>query len=96
MSRRTSSAEFPEVEVDAARTDDFAKFGVNPDSVFEPERPAYLAFRESIDARSAIKSTLEADPARAWHPHPAPRRARILVDYRQGRLRPTPACGQRR
>ena len=52
----------PEVEV-AALTDDFAKFGVNPDSLFEPERPAYLAFRESIDARSAITSTLEADPA---------------------------------
>ena len=52
----------PEVEV-AALTDDFAKFGVNPDSLFEPERPAYLAFRESIDARPAIKATLEAAPA---------------------------------
>jgi len=52
----------PEAEV-AARADDFAKFGVNPDSLFEPERPAYLAFRESIDAKPAIKSTLEADPA---------------------------------
>ena len=28
-----------------------------------PRVPAYLAFRESIDAKSAIKSTLEADPA---------------------------------
>ena len=52
----------PEVEV-AALTDDFAKFGVNPDLLFEPERPAYLAFRESIDARPAIKATLEAAPA---------------------------------
>ena len=52
----------PEVEV-AALTDDFAKFGVNPDSLFEPERPAYLAFRESIDVRPAIKATLEAAPA---------------------------------
>ena len=52
----------PEVEI-AALTDDFATFGVNPDSLFEPERPAYLAFRESIDAGPAIKSTLEADPA---------------------------------
>ena len=52
----------PEVEV-AALTDDFAKFGVNPDSLFEPERPAYLAFRESIDARPAIRATLEAAPA---------------------------------
>ena len=60
----------PEVEV-AALTDDFAKFGVNPDSLFEPERPAYLAFRESIDARPAIKATLEAAPALlgtlTWH-----------------------------
>ena len=52
----------PEVEV-AALTDDFAKFGVNPDSLFEPERPAYLAFRECIDASPAIKATLEAAPA---------------------------------
>ena len=52
----------PQVEV-SALTDDFAKFGVNPDSLFEPERPAYLAFRESIDARPAIKATLEAAPA---------------------------------
>ena len=52
----------PKVEV-AALTDDFAKFGVNPDSLFEPERPAYLAFRESIDARPAIRATLEAAPA---------------------------------
>ena len=51
----------PEVEV-AALTDDFARFGVTPDSLFEPERPAYLAFRESIDARPAIKATLEATP----------------------------------
>ena len=60
----------PEVEV-AALTDDFAKFGVNPDSLFEPERPAYLAFRESIDARPAIQATLEAAPALlgtlTWH-----------------------------
>ena len=52
----------PEVEV-AALTDDFAKFAVNPDLLFEPERPAYLAFRESIDAKSAIRATLEASPA---------------------------------
>ena len=52
----------PEAEV-AERADDFAKFGVTPASLFEPERPAYLAFRESIAAKSAIKSTLEADPA---------------------------------
>ena len=52
----------PETEVDA-RAAEFGKFSVNPASLFEPERPAYLAFRESIDAKPAIKSTLEADPA---------------------------------
>ena len=52
----------PMVEV-AALTDDLAQFGVNPDSLFQPERPAYLAFRKSIDAKPAIKSTLEADSA---------------------------------
>ena len=52
----------PKVEV-SALTDDFAKFGVNLDLLFEPERLAYLAFRESIDARSAIRATLEAAPA---------------------------------
>jgi len=52
----------PEAEV-AVRANDFAKFGVTPASLFEPERPAYLAFREPIDAKAAIKPTLEADPA---------------------------------
>ncbi len=52
----------PEPEV-AAHADDFAKFGVSPDSLFAPGRPHYLAFRESIDAKSAIKATLETAPA---------------------------------
>ena len=47
----------------AALTDDFAKFGVSPDLLFEPERPAYLAFRESIDASPAIRAAFEAAPA---------------------------------
>ena len=52
----------PKAEVDA-RAAEFGKFGVNPASLFKPERPAYLAFSESIDAKPAIKSTLEADPS---------------------------------
>ena len=52
----------PEVEV-AALTDAFARFGINPDSLFEPERPAYVGFRESINAKPVLKSVLEADPA---------------------------------
>lgn len=52
----------PEAEV-AARAADFAMFGVDPDSLFVPERPGYLAFRDTIDTRPSIKATLEADPA---------------------------------
>ena len=52
----------PEAEVTAG-ADDFARFGVKPDILFRPERPGYLAFRESVADRSAIKVTMEADPA---------------------------------
>ncbi|WP_026441391.1 type I restriction-modification system subunit M [Pseudacidobacterium ailaaui] len=52
----------PQAEV-AARQPDFAKFGVQTDSLFQPERPGYLAFVPAIAAKSAIKATLEADPA---------------------------------
>lgn len=50
----------PEAEV-AARSEDFAKFGVKPDLLFEPERPGYLAFRAGIDTKRAIKPAIEAD-----------------------------------
>lgn len=52
----------PEDEVEARR-DEFAKFGVSKDSLFEPERPGYLAFVDSIAAKPAIKSVLEVDTA---------------------------------
>ncbi len=52
----------PESEV-AARARDFARFGLDPHTFLEPERPGYLAFRKSIDSRPAIKATLETDPA---------------------------------
>ncbi len=52
----------PEAEVQA-RAGDFDRFGIHPDSLFRPERPGYLAFCESIEAKSAIKATLEAAPA---------------------------------
>jgi type I restriction enzyme M protein len=47
----------------AARGSDFARFGVDPNTLFEPERPSYLAFRQQFGARHDIKATLEADPA---------------------------------
>ncbi len=52
----------PESEV-AARAQDFARFGVDPDTLFEPERPGYLAFRERVGRRPAVKPVLEAEPA---------------------------------
>ena len=52
----------PEAEVNA-RAADFARFGIKPDTLFQPERPGYLAFRGSIETKPAIKTALEADPA---------------------------------
>ena len=52
----------PETEVQA-RQEDFAKFGVATNALFQPERPGYLAFRSPITAKPTIKATLEADPA---------------------------------
>jgi type I restriction enzyme M protein len=52
----------PESEV-AARHADFAKFGVHAESLFQPERPGYLAFVPAIASKSVIKATLEADAA---------------------------------
>lgn len=49
----------PEAEVQA-RQSDFAKFGMAADTLFQPERPGYLAFFPTITAKPAIKTTLEA------------------------------------
>jgi type I restriction enzyme M protein len=52
----------PEAEVQA-RKSDLAKFGVVATALFQPQRQGYLAFREAIAAKPAIKVTLEADAA---------------------------------
>ncbi len=52
----------PRPEVDA-RAADFSRCGIQAETLFKPDRPGYLAFRAEIDARSAIKAALEADPA---------------------------------
>lgn len=52
----------PESEV-AARGSEFAKFGIDSGTLFRFDRPGYLAFREQIDAKPAITTQLEADPA---------------------------------
>jgi type I restriction enzyme M protein len=52
----------PEAEV-SARAADFARFRIQPDTIFQPERSSYLVFNEEIVDKPAIKATLEADPA---------------------------------
>lgn len=52
----------PESEVNARATD-FARFGIKLETLFKPARPGYLAFNAVIDAKPAIKSTLEINPA---------------------------------
>ena len=52
----------PEAEVENL-TGDFDRFGIDPGSVFRPERPGYLAFCEAIDTKAAIRVILEADPS---------------------------------
>ncbi|MDO8608665.1 MAG: type I restriction-modification system subunit M [Phaeospirillum sp.] len=54
----------PEAEINAQHSE-FAKFGIDPQIVFQPERPGYLAFRPAIATKAAIKVTLEADDALA-------------------------------
>jgi len=51
----------PESEVQA-RCAEFGQFGIDPQTLFHPERPGYLAFIDAIDTKVAIKPQLEADP----------------------------------
>jgi type I restriction enzyme M protein len=50
----------PQAEV-AAKQAEFDQFRVETGTLFQPERPGYLSFRPEIDAKPAIKTTLEAD-----------------------------------
>jgi len=52
----------PEAEV-ISRTADFARFGIQPDTLFKPLRPGYLTFNAGIETKPAIKYVLEANPA---------------------------------
>jgi type I restriction enzyme M protein len=52
----------PEAEV-VAHAEDFACFGVLPETLFVSLRSGYLDFRESIADKRAIKDALESDPA---------------------------------
>ncbi len=52
----------PETEV-TAQSNRFAKFGLECATLFQPDRPGYLSFRESIAGKAALKGHIEADPA---------------------------------
>ena len=52
----------PEAEVQA-RKSDFAKFGIENGTLFQADRPGYLAFLPTIAAKFNIKTTLESNPA---------------------------------
>ena len=69
----------PESEV-AARDDDFLKFGFQAKTLFCPDRPGYLAFRESIAARSDIKAIIEGDPSVRADVENTPQCPRAMVE----------------
>ena len=52
----------PEDEV-TARHDDLSRFGLTAETLFQPDRPKYLAFTKAIKNKAGIKSFIEADPA---------------------------------
>jgi len=51
----------PQGEIDA-KAEVFQRFKVDPNTLFEPLRPNYQTFQSIIPTKSAIKTTLEADP----------------------------------
>ena len=50
----------PETEV-STQSGNFAKFGLQCETLFRPDRPGYLAFKESIASKADIKRFIEAD-----------------------------------
>ena len=50
----------PESEV-SAQSDNFNKFGLQCETLFQPDRPRYLAFKESIASKADIKGIIEVD-----------------------------------
>ena len=52
----------PETEV-AARSDDFNKFGLQAETLFQPDRLGYLEFKESVASKADIKGIIDRDPS---------------------------------
>ena len=52
----------PATEV-TAQSDTFDKFGLQCETLFQPDRPGYLSFQEAIASKADIKGCIEADPS---------------------------------
>ena len=52
----------PEDEV-AARHEDFSRFGLAAEALFQTDRPRYLAFKDTVQNKADIKNRIESDPA---------------------------------
>jgi type I restriction enzyme M protein len=52
----------PEGEV-AARVEDFARFGLDTQALFQPARLGYFSFADNIETKQNIKTVLEANPS---------------------------------
>lgn len=52
----------PQDEV-AVRHDDVARFRLAVETLFQPDRPKYLAFNESVQDKADIKHLIETDTA---------------------------------
>lgn len=50
----------PKIEVQA-KAAEFGQFGVDPATLFKPDRSGYLAFRPEIESKPALKQRLEVD-----------------------------------
>ena len=50
----------PETEV-AAQGPDFSKFGLQSETLFRPDRPGYLSFKESVTSKADIKGIIDED-----------------------------------
>ena len=50
----------PESEV-AARDSDLSRFGLCSETLFRPDRPGYLAFKQSVATKAVIKSLIETN-----------------------------------
>ena len=76
----------PEAEVEA-RAADFARFGIKPETLFQPERPGYLAFRAGDRRQARHQGHPGSRPRAPADPRRPPRRPRSLVGRGPRRLR---------